>query len=106
MIVTARAPVSPGEILTEEFLVPLGLTQAGLAELMGVSRRLINEICQGRRAVTVDTALMLARVFDTTPEFWLNAQRRLDLHEATHEPERRARIERARPASRAGVAAE
>src|SRR5687767_2517252 len=101
MILTKRKPVSVGEMLTEEFMVPLGLTQTALAQAMGVERRLVNELCRGRRAVTVDTALMLSRVFGNSPDFWLNVQRRTELWEALNTPERRKRIERARPAKRA-----
>jgi addiction module HigA family antidote len=64
---------------------------------MGVSRRTINEICNNKRSVTVDTALMLAKVFGNTPDFWLNVQRRNDLREALHTPKRMARPARARP---------
>jgi antitoxin HigA-1 len=84
-------------MLLEEFLKPLGLTQGGLAEAMGVQRRLVSEICNNRRAVTADTALMLARVFGNSPEFWLNVQRRTDLWEALHTPKRLRRIEQAKP---------
>jgi len=101
MMMTKRKPVSVGEMLEEEFMKPLGLTQTALASAMGVERRLVNELCNGRRAVTVDTALMLARVFGNTPEFWLNVQRRTDLWEALNTPERRKRIERAKPADHA-----
>lgn len=101
MIATKRKPVGPGEMLVEEFMAPLGLTQTALAAAMGIERRLVNEICRGRRAVTADTALMLARVFGNSADFWLNAQRRTDLWEATHDPRRRARINRARPLRRA-----
>ncbi len=100
MLSTERKPVSPGEMLAEEFLAPLGLTQGALAEAMGVPRKLVNELCNGRRAVTADTALMLARVFGNTPEFWLNTQRRTDLWEALHTPARRKRIDRARALER------
>jgi len=96
MLSTDRKPVSVGEMLVEEFLVPLGLTQGALAEAMGVPRKLVNELCNSRRAVTADTALMLARVFGNSPDFWLNVQRRTDLWEALHTPARRERIERAR----------
>jgi addiction module HigA family antidote len=96
MLKTERKPVSVGEMLVEEFLKPLGLTQGALAEAMSVPRKLVNELCNDRRAVTADTALMLARVFANTPEFWLNTQRRAEFWEALHTPERRARIERAR----------
>jgi antitoxin HigA-1 len=97
MRATARKPVTVGEMLTEEFLVPMGLTQTALAEAMGVQRRLVNELCMNRRAITADTALILARVFGNTADFWLNLQRRNDLWSAQASPERRARIERARP---------
>ena len=101
MIMTKRKPVSVGEMLEEEFMGPLGLTQTALANAMGVERRLVNELCNARRSVTVDTALMLARVFANTPEFWLNVQRRTDLWQALNTPERRKRIERARSVKRA-----
>jgi addiction module HigA family antidote len=97
MIHTSRKPVAPGEILVEEFMKPLDLTQAALAEAMGVSRRHVNELCKGRRSVTAATALMLARAFGNTAEFWLNVQRRTDLWEAMNSPEKRERILRARP---------
>ncbi len=97
MIITKRQPVSVGEMITEEYLEPLGITQGQLAKAMGVSRRTVNEICTGKRAVTVDTALMLAKVFENTPDFWLNLQRRNDIWAALHTPKRKARIEKARP---------
>ena len=100
MLETARKPVSVGEMLVEEFLTPLGLTQAALAQAMGVPRKLVNELCNNRRAVTADTALMLARVFGNSPDFWLNTQRRTDLWEALHTPTRRRRIERAKALKR------
>lgn len=100
-MMTRRKPVSPGEMLEEEFMKPLGLTQTALARTMGVERRLVNELCNGRRAVTADTALMLSRVFSTTAEFWLNTQVRNDLWEALNTPARRKRIERARRIGRA-----
>ncbi|MCP1649430.1 HigA family addiction module antitoxin [Pseudomonas nitroreducens] len=97
MIITERKPVSVGEMLTEEFLEPMNLTQGQLAELMGVQRKLVNELCKDRRSITADTALMLARVFGNSADFWLNLQRRNDLWEALNSPDRRARIERAKP---------
>lgn len=96
MLKTNRRPVGIGEMLTEEFLIPLGLTQSALAEAMGVQRKLVNELCNDRRAVTADTALMLGRVFGNSPEFWLNVQRRTDLWEALHTPKRRQRIDQAK----------
>lgn len=100
MLNTERKPVSVGEMLVEEFLKPMGLTQGALAEAMGVQRRLVNELCNNRRAITADTALMLARVFGNSPEFWLNLQRRSDIWEALHTPTRRERIERAKAMGR------
>jgi len=97
MIMTKRKPASVGEILVDEFMDPLGLTQGDLAEAMGVPRKHVNELCNDRRAITVDTALMLARVFGNSADFWLNVQRRNDLWDALHSRERRQRIERARP---------
>ena len=97
MLQTKRRPVGVGEMLTEEFLKPLGLTQGALAEALGVQRRLVNELCKGRRSLTADTALMLSRVFGNSPEFWLNVQRRTDLWEALHTPKRLKRIEQAKP---------
>lgn len=97
MLMTKRKPASVGEVLTEEFLAPLGLTQGAVAEAMGVQRKHVNELCNGRRAVTAPTALILARVFDNSADFWLNLQRRGDLWDAMHSPRERARIERARP---------
>ena len=73
------APVHPGEILLEDFLRPLGLTQYRLAKSLGVPPRRINEIVLGKRAVTADTALRLARCFGTSDRFWLNLQSAFDL---------------------------
>ena len=73
------APIHPGEVLLEEFLEPLGVTQHRLAVSIGVPPRRINEIVHGKRRVTADTALRLARYFGTTDRFWLNLQTRFDL---------------------------
>src|ERR1700682_435730 len=97
MLTTKRKPATVGEILVEEFMQPMGLTQAALAEAMGVQRKHVNELCNDRRNVTAAAALILARVFGNSPDFWLNAQRRSDLWEAMHSPRERKRIERARP---------
>lgn len=97
MLMTKRKPASVAEILVEEFMTPLNLTQGDLARAMGVPRKHINELCNNRRVITADTALMLARVFGNSADFWLNVQRRNDLWEALHSPERRQRIDRARP---------
>jgi addiction module HigA family antidote len=72
-------PVHPGEILLEEFLTPLGLTQYRLAKNLSVPPRRINEIVHGSRAITADTALRLARFFGTSERFWLNLQTAYDL---------------------------
>ncbi len=72
-------PVHPGEVLAEEFLGPLGLSQNKAAQAMRVPARRVNEIVHGKRAVTADTALRLARTFGTTPEFWVNLQAHYDL---------------------------
>lgn len=101
MITTKRKPASVGDILNGEFLVPLGLTQGELAEATGLPRKHVNELCRDRRAVTADTALILARTLGTTPDFWLNLQRRNEIWSALNSPDRRARIERARPVTRA-----
>ena len=97
MLMTKRKPATMGEILVEEFMKPIGLTQGVLAEAMGVQRKHVNELCNDRRNVTAATALILARVFRNSPEFWLNVERRSDLSEAMHSPHQRKRIERARP---------
>ena len=97
MIMTKHQPVSVGEMISKEYLKPMGITQGQLADAMGVSRRTVNEICTGKRTVTVETALMLARVFDNTPDFWLNLQRRNDIWNVLHIPEKKSRIEKARP---------
>ncbi len=97
MIITKHKPVSIGEIITQEYLKPLKITQGQLASAMGVSRRTVNELCTGKRSVTVETALMLAKVFNNTPDFWLNIQKRNDIWNVMHTPERRARVEKAQP---------
>ena len=72
-------PVRPGEILMEEFLKPMGLSQNRMANDLGVPPRRINEIVQGKRRVTADTALRLAHYFDMSPQFWLGLQTDYDL---------------------------
>jgi antitoxin HigA-1 len=101
MLMTKRKPIGIGEILVQEFMEPMELTQAALAQAMGVQRKHVNELCNNRRAVTAPTALILARVFGNSPDFWLNVQRRSDLWEAMHSPRERERIKRARPLGRA-----
>ena len=82
-----RVTAHPGEILREEFIKPLGLTQGALAEKLGMSRVAVNEIVNGRRSVTPATALRLAKALGTTPEFWLNGQLAVDLYKAEHDEE-------------------
>ncbi len=94
---TKRKPASVGEILVEEFIEPMGLTQGPVAAAMGVPRRHVTALCRARRKVTAPTALILARVFGNSAEFWLNVQRRSDLWEVMHLPLEPARIARARP---------
>jgi addiction module HigA family antidote len=101
MLMTKRKPVSVGEILTQEFMEPMDLTQAALAEAMGVQRKHVNELCNDRRNITAATALILARVFGNSPDFWLNIQRRNDLWNALHSPKDRQRIDRAKPLKQA-----
>jgi antitoxin HigA-1 len=72
-------PIHPGEILKEEFLAPMGISQYRLAKDISVSPRRINEIVHGKRAITADTALRLGRFFTMSPQFWLNLQTRYDL---------------------------
>jgi len=75
----AHAPVHPGEILNEEFLQPLGVSQYRIAKDISVPARRINEIVHGLRGISADTALRLARYFGTSEEFWMNLQARYDL---------------------------
>ncbi len=84
-------------MITEEFMKPLDITQGQLASAMGVSRRTVNELCTNKRSITVDTALMLEKVFGNTPAFWLNLQQRNDIWAALQSPKRMARRDRAMP---------
>ncbi len=77
-----RDPTTPGEILREEFLEPLGLTQKQLADHLGCDVKVINRLVNGRTGVTPEMALKLGAAFRTTPEFWLNAQKAVDLYRA------------------------
>ena len=97
MLMTKRKPAAVGEILIAEFMEPFRLTQGALADAMGVPRKHVNELCNNRRSITAPTALILARVFGNSADFWLNVQRRTDLWEAMHNDKEKQRIERARP---------
>jgi addiction module HigA family antidote len=75
-------PIHPGEILLEEFLLPMGISQYRLAKSISVPPRRINEIVHGKRSITADTALRLGRYFKIQPMFWMNLQARFDLEKA------------------------
>ena len=79
-IPTHRAPTHPGEMLLEEFLIPMGLTQRDLANSIHVPYQRINEIINGRRGVTPSSALRLSKFFGVSPDFWMNLQLRWDLY--------------------------
>ena len=79
MLPENRIPTHPGEILSEEFLAPLGLSQVALAAHLGIPVQRVNEIVRGKRGVTPDTAWKLAQAFETSPEFWINLQANHDL---------------------------
>jgi antitoxin HigA-1 len=81
-IPTHREPTHPGEMLLEEFLTPMGLTQRDLADAIGVPYQRINELVNGRRGITPSTALRLAQFLGTTSAFWMNGQARWDLYHA------------------------
>lgn len=78
-----REPTTPGEILDEEFLGPLGMTQKQLADHIGCDVKVVNRIVNGRAAVSTEMALKLGAAFRTSPEFWLNAQKAVDLYRAS-----------------------
>jgi antitoxin HigA-1 len=79
MVPNSRIPTHPGEILLEEFLKPLGVTQVAFAGHIGVPLQRVNEITRGKRAVTAETAWLFARALGTTPQLWLNLQANYDL---------------------------
>jgi len=81
--VMKRTPTTPGVILKEEFLVPLGLTQKQLSDHIGCDVKVVNRIVNGRSAVTAEMALKLGAAFKTSPEFWLNAQEAVDIYRAS-----------------------
>jgi addiction module HigA family antidote len=100
-IPTHRAPIHPGEILLEEFLVPMHLSQRELADVIRVPYQRVNELVNGRRGITPETALRLAKYLGTTAGFWMNLQQRCALYEAQETQARDlARIPRRPPAAR------
>jgi addiction module HigA family antidote len=90
-----RRPTHPGEILREDYLPDYGLTVAGLADALGVSRQTVNELLRERRSLSPQMALRLSRLFGNSPEFWLNAQRAVDLWDAAQAI--KADVERIKP---------
>ncbi len=90
-----RRPTHPGEMLREDYLPDYGLTVAGLADALGVSRQTVNELLRERRSLSPEMALRLSRLFGNSPEFWLNAQRAVDLWDAAQAI--KADVERIKP---------
>ncbi len=83
MLQVKRKPTGPGEILQEEFLAPLGMTQKQLADHLGCDVKVVNRLVNGRSALTAVMALKLGAAFNTSPEFWLNAQKAVDIYRAS-----------------------
>ena len=83
MLTIKREPTTPGEILKEEFLNPFGLTQKQLAAHIGCDVKVINRIVNNKTSVTAEMAIKLASTFETSPQFWLNAQQAVDIYQAT-----------------------
>lgn len=94
----SHEPIHPGEVLSEEFLKPLEISQVMLAADLAVPYRRINEIVRGKRAITAETALLLARYFGTSPEFWMNLQVHFDLQRSSRRIKEKLDRVRARPA--------
>lgn len=90
MIPKYRPPTPPGEMLLEEFLKPSGMTQTELAKQMGVPIQRVNTLINGKRGVTAETALLLARIFKNSPQFWLGLQMDWDLWHAQHKLDKAA----------------
>jgi len=99
MVPTNRIPTHPGEMLLEEFIKPLGMTQSDFADRIGISRVRLNEIIRGRRGITADTALRLAKALGTSALFWLNGQSAYDLARAMKTTRLRTTRTRGRPHS-------
>jgi addiction module HigA family antidote len=83
MLQMKRKPTSPGEILSEEYLKPMGLTQKVLADHLGCDIKVVNRIINEKTSVTAEMALKLAATFNTSPDFWINAQSAVDIYEAS-----------------------
>ena len=97
MLIVSRKPTHPGEILREEFIPDYGLSVTQLSQRLSVSRQSVNELVRERRAVSPDMALRLARLFGTSPQYWLNLQRNVDLWDSLDA--QRDSIERIEPLS-------
>lgn len=97
-----RAPTHPGEMLLEEFLIPLGITQRELAEAIGVPYQRVNEIVNQRRGITPSTSLRLAKYFGTSSGFWMNGQTRWDLYRAQRDEADEVRQIRRHPRAASG----
>jgi len=93
-----RRPSHPGAVFLEDFLLPLGMTQKEAAKRLRISYPRMNEIVNGKRSVTPETALRLGRLTDTEPEFWLNLQQAADLWDAIHS-DQASDVEKIRPAT-------
>lgn len=85
---TRRKPTTPGELLREEFLIPMKLTQKELADHIGCDIKVVNRIVNGRSSVTADIAIRLAAALKTSPDFWLNAQKACDIYHASRQIKR------------------
>lgn len=83
---THRRPTAPGEMLIEEFLKPMGITQVAFAQRIGITTARLNEIIKGKRGVTPDTALRFARALGVSPHLWVNLQTAVDLYDLEHSP--------------------
>ena len=93
--IPGHEPTSVGAMLKEEFLEPLNITQGQLAKAMGSSRKTVNELCANKRAITAETAFVLAKVLGTTPEFWINLQTINTCWAAQHSERLKHRLESA-----------
>ena len=96
MLMPKRKPVTAAYVFKVEFLDELALSQQAVSELMGVSRKTVNELVNGKQRFTVDIALLLEKVFDTPPEFWLNLQRQSDLWKALNSARTKTRLAKAK----------
>ena len=99
---TKGRPSHPGEVLYEQFLQPMAMSQTELARRLDISFPRVNEIINGKRAVTADTALRLARLFGTTAELWLGLQQAVDLWDLSHSAETAKTLRKIEPVAKAG----